>query len=264
MYSCNDISHNDAMAALHDPVCNAAMAKDEPQAERRRRALIKFMEDRELEAASWARDAGLPNPNSIYNFLKGRSAALSQTTYQALAKAVGPGVTASHLTGELLTSVDITLPRIKVIGAVEAGAWREAVAWPISEQLEVAVPVAPSYTKKAFALRVNGPSMNLVYPDGTIIICVKFYDYNGALQNGDRVVVYRTSADGLIEATVKELVADDAGHKWLWPRSSDPLHQQPVELIESAGKKRGAPPSVEIHAVVIGSYRPERTSPAKR
>jgi len=101
--------------------------------------------------------------------------------------------------------------------------------------------------------------MNLVYPEGTIIICVKFYEFDGALQNGDRVVVYRQGPDGLTEGTVKEIAVDDAGRTWLWPRSSHPMHQQPIEL-PTEGTDSGETASVEIHAVVIGSYRPERLS----
>lgn len=101
-----------------------------------------------------------------------------------------------------------------------------------------------------FFLRVRGDSVNEVYPEGTFIECVSVF---GRIEPvpGKRVVVVRRRCDGLIEATVKELVERDET-LWLVPRSTNPSHQayrldQPGDGIDE----------VSIIAVVVSSVRPE-------
>ena len=57
-----------------------------------------------------------------------------------------------------------------------------------------------------FALKVVGPSMDLMYPDGTIILCVRYADLGRLPESGERVVCQRRDDQGLVEATVKEFV----------------------------------------------------------
>jgi hypothetical protein len=72
--------------------------------------------------------------------------------------------------------------------------------------------------------------MDLRYPDGTIILCIRFGDLGRNPISGDRVVCVRRNRQGLVEATVKEFVIDDDGQPWLWPRSTHPEHQTPLAL----------------------------------
>lgn len=67
-------------------------------ADRRRAALQRFIDERGLEVADWARRAGLPTDTSIHNFLKGRSDSLSVPTLEALARAEDVSI------GRLLTT----------------------------------------------------------------------------------------------------------------------------------------------------------------
>lgn len=143
-------------------------------------------------------------------------------------------------------------PTLYVVGKVEAGAFEEAWQRDNSEweaftgRGDVDAPL-----KDRFGLRVSGDSMNLVYPEGTILECVWYFG-DEVIPDRKRVIVQRTRKDGTLETTVKELVRDENGIEWLVPRSSNPMHQafrgdQPGE-----GIKR-----VEIIARVVASTRLE-------
>ena len=141
---------------------------------------------------------------------------------------------------------------LPVVGTVMAGAFREALEMPESEQERLPVQYDAAYVQAhQFALRVQGPSMNLVYPEGTYVICISAADADPRL--GDHVVCQR-ERNGLYEFTLKELASDPkTGKPRLLPRSSDPLYQAPVELKDG---------NAEIIAVVIGSYvRRQRRGP---
>ena len=93
--------------------------------------------------------------------------------------------------------------------------------------------------------------MDLEYRQGSVVLWVDFLDYRPP-RHEDHVIVYSHHGDGKIEATVKELRVDDDGRRWLWPKSSKPEHQQPIDVER--------PPegieSIEVKGIVIGDYRP--------
>lgn len=125
----------------------------------------------------------------------------------------------------------VSLTRVAVIGAVEAGHFREALEYvPDEDQPFVDVPSDARYPAcRRFALQVRGPSMNLVYPEGSYIIVVPTMDLGEGWQPrpGQRVIVQRSNDVGQVEATVKEFAIDADGKAWLWPRSSDPAFRDP-------------------------------------
>lgn len=195
---------------------------------------------------SWAKAAGV-NANSIYNFLNGHSEGLDPRTYAKLARAVE--VQAWQLSGE--TPEPPSPTTVWVVGHVEAGEFREAVEWDRAEWYAVDVPVPPRFRGKAKALEVRGPSMNKRYPPGTVVIWVDMLDFREP-RDRDAVVVYSHSRDDQIEATVKEYRRVNEG-EWLWPDSTDPEHQAPINpRLPAESVKR-----VEIKGIVIGSYRAE-------
>src|SRR6266849_4503294 len=207
------------------------------------------------------------NIHTIQNIKKGHIPAAD--TLAALARVLG--VPSSYLTGETLTaglpqdahnheaSEDLSpVPLVidYIVGEVRAGAWLEAAEWPREERIPVAVPIDPPYEDlPRFGVVVRGPSMNELYPDGTVLVCVRLMDLSREPQNGERVIVYRTRPDGLVEATAKEYRVIN-GQRELHPRSNDPRFKEPVRLLEGAKHQEGI--EVTIHAVVIGSYRPEK------
>jgi SOS-response transcriptional repressor LexA len=219
------------------------VAKDPDQ---KRDALRRFLQDRQLKPAPWAKAAGV-NANALYNFLNGVSQSLSGETYAKLARAAE--VPVWRISGEQPDPPSPTT--IWVAGHVEAGEWREAIEWDRSLQYPVDVPVPLRFRGKAKALEVRGRSMDLVYAPGSIVMWVELMDFR-APRDGDRVIVYAYRDDDTIEATVKELRIDGTD-RWLWPRSTDPGLQQPVNTTSPGDRIR----SIEIKGIVIGSYRPE-------
>ncbi|MCM8738312.1 XRE family transcriptional regulator [Azospirillum sp. A1-3] len=148
---------------------------------------------------------------------------------------------------------ELTLQLVFVVGAVQAGHWVEAVEWNRDEWYSVSLPPHPQYPDiKRFGLEVRGPSMNRVFPEGSVVECLRFEDLGEEPQPNDYVVVERHRADGCIEATVKKLVVMD-DEPWLVPESDHPAFQRPIKL------RNGHEDDVEtvvIAGLVIGSYRP--------
>lgn len=214
----------------------------------KRDILRRFIVDQDLKIARWAKDSGV-DKNSIYNFLNEHSQSLDLRTYSKLARTAGVAVW--RLTGE-----DPELPSptsIWVVGEVQAGVFREAVEWDPSLWISVDVPVPERFRKKTKALRVRGNSMNVEYPDGSIATWIDILDFRAPLHE-DHVLVYRHRNDDTIEATIKELVVVD-GRQWLWPRSTDPEHQTPIDPLQPGDGIR----EIEIKGIILGSYRPRVT-----
>jgi transcriptional regulator with XRE-family HTH domain len=140
----------------------------------------------------------------------------------------------------------------RVIGAVQAGEWVEAVQWPPYEQFDVKLPTPrnwPDYEIDGFVVR--GSSMNLLYPEGSIVFAVPTIKYGLNPGPGDKVIVQRLDDRGLYEVTLKELVLDRAGKLWLWPRSNDPEHQSPISL---HGPRDNSIVEVVVTGIVAASF----------
>lgn len=144
-------------------------------------------------------------------------------------------------------------PTLHVRGPVAAGRWREVWEEPEEEwktftgRTDVTAPL-----RDRFGVRVEGESMNDLYPHGTILECVSFLG-GAEIASGKRVIVERTNEDGEREVTVKELHIDEEGNHWLVPRSSHPAFQTPVRAdVPDPGIIE-----VRVIGIVVGSYRPE-------
>lgn len=144
-------------------------------------------------------------------------------------------------------------PTLYVIGEVQAGVFKTAWQKERDEwEAFTGIPDLVAPVNDLFGLKVVGDSMNLVYPEGTILECCQYFG-NDVIPAGKRVIVQRFRRDGTVEATVKELARDEHGHEWLVPRSTNPVHQA----------FRGDDPEsldvvrVEIVAVVVASIRRE-------
>jgi SOS-response transcriptional repressor LexA len=214
----------------------------------RREILRRFIQGRGLKIATWAKQSGV-SANSIYNFLNGHSQALDLLTYGKLART-------SNVRPWQLSGDDPEPPSptsVWVCGFVEAGTWQEAVEWDSSRWYPIDVPVPSRFRGRSKALEVRGSSMNLEYQEGAVVVWVDMLDFRPP-QDGDDVVVYSYGRDdGCIEATVKRYREID-GKRWLWPISSDPLHQAPVEIDNPGGHVD----RIEIKGIVIGDYRSRR------
>lgn len=137
---------------------------------------------------------------------------------------------------------------LPVLATVEAGAWREADEYSPRGEAEIPVVGGKMLAQGAFALLVQGSSMNELYPPGVHVIVEPWR--GGPLPYGSRVAVKRTRSDGLTEYTLKELRRGPKGDE-LWPRSTDPKHRLPIPLADDGSI------TVELVGRVVASYRTE-------
>jgi len=145
----------------------------------------------------------------------------------------------------------VQISSLPVVGAVQAGHWVEAVTWDQDDWYEISIPPDRRYPdQRRYGLEVRGPSMNELYPEGSVVICVPLVQLGREPRHGERVVIERRRCDGCVEATVKEYRVTDDGI-WLWPRSTHPSFQQPLSFPDSGDEE------VSITGLVVGSYRAE-------
>jgi len=154
-----------------------------------------------------------------------------------------------------LGETEITGRRIPVVGALQAGQWRDAVAYPEDDQRWIEAPLPPEFQRYDIqAFDLVGPSMNRVYPDGTIVYIASTQSYR-APENTDRVLVIRRNNLGLVEATLKEYVVGEDGKKWLWPRSHHPEHQAPLEYVKGSDGDEITVTGIVVAALVLERSR---------
>lgn len=142
-------------------------------------------------------------------------------------------------------------PRLYIKGVVQAGLWRPAIEMARDEwEPFIGRSDVTADPEHRFGLRVMGDSMDLLYPEGTVLECVSLFGRAEAVP-GKRAIVIRRDADGNCEATVKELVERD-GEMWAYPRSSNPVHL-PIRICNADPDIA----EVRIAAIVVASVRPE-------
>ncbi len=152
---------------------------------------------------------------------------------------------------DVATVMPVSHAKTYIVGEVQAGVWREAMEESPDLRHYIEIPEDPRYPAvRRFALRVKGPSMEDVFPDGSTIICVKLMDIGRQPLDGEYVIVQRVRRDGLTEATVKQYVLKD-GEAYLWPRSQHPDYQQPLKLTPG-----GEDEDIHITAIAIRVDKP--------
>lgn len=152
--------------------------------------------------------------------------------------------------------------RLRVIGSVAAGVWREAEQWDQDAQFAIEGSQSPVPRGKRFGVVVEGRSMDQVYEPGTVLDCVSIFDHNVKPQTGDHVIVERVRPDGLREVTVKEYLDED-GRYYLLPRSSRPEFKQRIEIGEPDHDYSGDD-RIQVTAFVVGSYPPRALALLRR
>ena len=157
-----------------------------------------------------------------------------------------------ELTGPQVRSLD-EHRLVWCIGEVAAGIWRDTFEWQRDEWQPVLISIDdtryPDISRRA--LRVRGDSMDMLYPEGSYVIYVRFSEIGRGPQPGERVVVLR-HRHGQTESTVKEYTKDAAKRRWLLPRSSNPAYtafriDAPSEPDEH----------IEVLGLIVGSQRIE-------
>ena len=166
------------------------------------------MQRHDLNVSRWAKQAGV-SEGAVRNFLAGRSASLNARTYDLLAAAAD--VPVHTLISEADLGVGNTSPGpaivqyLPLISWVRAGEWTE-IADPCEPgTYEKLILVTRRYSNRAYALRLDGDSMQAPdgdsFPSGSII-CVEPMQH---AKNGSYVVIRLESSN---EATFKQLIID--------------------------------------------------------
>lgn len=223
------------MMGVTNPYMDASWLKDElAKPGRSQSGLARFM--------------GLDHPSIVNRMCKGerqiKAAEADRIRAYLAATERGSPATLAHI-----ASKPAPTALLVVRGTVEAGSWREAALLSdLDYEPETLIAPRSVVDSGAFALRVAGPSMDLLYPDGSFVVVQPWY--GGPLPFGKRVIVERADVTGKIETTVKELVRGSDGEPELWPRSSHPAHQSPVIYREGDA-------TVSLIGVVVWSMRPD-------
>lgn len=184
--------------------------------------LKKLRKQKGLTQQQVADQLGLALPN--YNNLENGRTELTVTRINKLAEILD------------CEPVDFLVERmptrqVDVVAFVQAGQWAESNELEVEDQYSVAVPHDAEFSQyRLTGAEVRGPSMNLRYPEGTILVITNAIETREDIQPGKRYVVERHRADGMHEYTVKTLHRDEDGHFWLVPESNDPRHQQPIKV----------------------------------
>ena len=125
---------------------------------------------------------------------------------------------------------------VEVVAWVQAGSWCENNEIHHDERRTVLWPFKGDVPKGTVALEVRGDSMDVIYPDGSIVFAqdpISLSECHKAVRAGDIVVARRRNGDSDYEYTLKELAQKEDGSFMLLPRSRNLVHQPlPYEPVE--------------------------------
>ena len=142
--------------------------------------------------------------------------------------------------------------RLKVVGAVAAGIWREQTEWSDEDVYEIEVGPNPVAGGERFALRMEGHSMDRIIPPGSDLECLRVTFGVVDPQPGDIVIVQRNRHD-LQELTCKRLDFD--GQNWvLRGESTRPEFQEPI-LIGRPDDGHFGDDETAVIAIVLRSHQ---------
>lgn len=141
---------------------------------------------------------------------------------------------------------------VRVRGYVQAGHFAESHEWPDDDRYDVAIADDAQFRGvPLFAVETRGPSMDRIYPEGTVLICTDFQRAPETPVFGKRYIIERVRPDGQRETTVKTLSRDSEGALWLVPESNDPRFFEAIPLKGEEGDE------IRILGRVCYSVRPE-------
>lgn len=151
-----------------------------------------------------------------------------------------------------MESVQIPITNfIPVKGLVAAGLWQDVGF--TQEYTEEAIPMMPGLKHPPafyYALKVQGTSMNRLFVEGEILVCLDIQSSGVEIFDGDIAIVERLrEQEGLREVTAKR-VRRKNGRIELWPESTDPKYQDPIIF---TGESENT--EIRIIARVEGGYR---------
>lgn len=145
---------------------------------------------------------------------------------------------------------DRRIRRIPVRCRLEAGRPTQG-DFTEGEIFDVAVPASPDLDgRQLYGALVRGPSMNRLYPDGTVVILERIVESARDLAVDRHYHVEAERPDGSWEASLKTLRRSQDGSIWMAPQSDDPAYQHAVPLLGP-----GAEPYRVVGRVVMSIRR---------
>lgn len=223
--------------------------------------LVSRIEECGLNRRSLAKKAGL-GESAVYDIVRGKNMNPSMTTMVNLASALNCDV--DYLTGAQehprAKAVVAEPTDMRVIGTVEAGAFRRMIIDPIESEYamrSIKAPPSSQYPgRRCFAMDVVGNSMNEAKPtpiiDGQTVLCVDFINSGLDLEGGKIYVVRRTRDSGsTYEWTIKRAVIF-RDRVELRPESSDRTIE--TITIRNSPAAHDGPEHVEVIGLVYGTY----------
>lgn len=215
----------------------------------------QILRERDLSPAAWAHSAGV-SPSTVQKAIKEDYQFVTSTrTLARLANAIGvtPPTVDPGQTREQPTFLGVR-------HEVGAGLWRM-----VDDVGQVDYGSAPVLADPAYAQfpqwleRVVGDSMNLEYPEGTLLHVVDTIALGYAPRAGDHVIVQRTTQQGgTVERTVKEAAFGPHGMN-LISRSSNPRWANHPVVVTRDGHDQDHC-EVQVVGLVLGSYRSRKAT----
>jgi hypothetical protein len=209
----------------------------------------RVMQKCDITPTEWAKKAGVARTTVARPLKEGYEFVTSSRTLSKLAAAVDsdPPPILNH------KAVRVDPLYLPVRYRVQAGHWIEvdvaAQEYPAPPR---AVAPDPAYSAWPQWLElVVGDSIDREIQPGSYAHVVDAVDMGYAPQQGDFVVVERRRDQGrLRERSIKQVEIKRSGRVELWPRSTNPMWNKPLELATSDE-------TAEVHIVglVIGAYR---------
>lgn len=213
-----------------------------------KKALMAAMEEKEILAAPLALMIGR-DKDYIRDYLKGRKKSLKVDDAQRIAEVL-------QIPLKRLMSGHLEAPEeqgLEVVGKVAAGIYKDISVEDQDEHRKPRIAVARDLrfpSCKQYALEIEGDSMDELFANGSVVICVDFADSGLDFKNGMIAHVERHILGGqFVENTLKELrrPGNDGWH--LFPRSTNPSHK-PILL---SGNETD---EVFVKGIVIGKWEP--------
>jgi transcriptional regulator with XRE-family HTH domain len=139
--------------------------------------------------------------------------------------------------------------KVRVIGVVAAGIWREEGAMTAPTEHEIPV-INDNSEQEKYALQVADASISAFIQRGAFAICVPYFKERQELTDGDLVHVERRKGN-LTETTIKKLAKTARGFELCSDAGPDGRPARPVPIGGETGDE-----TAEIKGLVIGAYHP--------
>lgn len=214
-----------------------------------KKALLAAMEEKEILAAPLALKIGR-DKDYIRDYLKGRKKSLKVDDAQRIAD-----VLKIPLNRLMAGHVDAAPGEqgLEVVGKVAAGIYKDISVEDQDEHRKPRIAVARDLRFphcRQYALEIEGDSMDELFQDGSVVICVNFADSGLDFKQGMIAHVERHIVGGqFVENTLKELRRNGKDGWVLHPRSTNQSHK-PIPLTGNETDE------VVVKGLVIGKWEP--------